>query len=428
MRFFSLCLFILALNTFSLKAQFSVDPTRDLFYAIFDNNYAMAERALNQGANVHGSYTYERYADECRNWMPAYSAAAIGNLKILKLLKEKGADFNKLIGTPDTCQSSAALLHIAAGYGSNDIINYLIQDEKMPIDIQAADGRTPLFDAVVNGKFETVKFLLDKGANPNITAKVCTLKTVQTPIYAAVDQGRYDLLDILLSKGAKIEVEGTTEPLLIHALRSENLQAIVTLLEKGANPDVKDISAVSAKELAAKTENSFLIKLMETGTLNSRERKIMELLSNDAMKKFKLVNTKAPLIEFSNLNGTKVTSASFPGNLLIINVWATWCSPCIKEMPSFRELLKKMNRQDVKLLAVSLDEKLFKLKDFVAKNPYPFIFLHDPEANIRSIFDGVVPATYIINKKGELVAKVEGSTEWDKKEIRTFLEYLANEK
>jgi peroxiredoxin len=80
------------------------------------------------------------------------------------------------------------------------------------------------------------------------------------------------------------------------------------------------------------------------------------------------------------------------------------------------------------LLAVSIDQKLYKVQDFVKENPYPFVFLHDPDANIRSIFDGVVPATYIINKKGELVARVDGSIDWDKKEIRDFLEYLANEK
>jgi peroxiredoxin len=150
-------------------------------------------------------------------------------------------------------------------------------------------------------------------------------------------------------------------------------------------------------------------------------------LRNDATKKFELLNKKAPLIKFTNLNGNPVSSSSFPGNLLIVNVWATWCKPCIKEMPGFKELLRKMNRPDVKLLAVSIDQKLYKVQDFVKENSFPFVFLHDPDANIRSIFDGVVPATYIINKKGELVARVEGSIEWDKKEIRAFLEYLANE-
>jgi peroxiredoxin len=97
-------------------------------------------------------------------------------------------------------------------------------------------------------------------------------------------------------------------------------------------------------------------------------------------------------------------------------------------MPTFKEMFKKLNRADMEMLCVSIDQKLIKVQDFVAKNSYPFIFLHDPEAKVRSMFDGAVPATFIINKKGEWVARVEGSTEWDRKEVRTFLQYLADEK
>ena len=425
MRFFLICFFI-AVFSFDSMAQVPTDPTRDLFYAIFDNSYGMVEKSLSLGANPNAVYTYERYSDECNNWVPAFSAAAVGNLKILKLLKQKGADLKKIISSADKCAANS-LLHIAAAYGSTEILNFLLNEEKIPVDLEAADGRTALFDAVMNDRYETAKLLLEKGANPNKAVKICTQTSLMSPVYFAVEQQNHRMTQLLLDKSSKIEGDSLSKSLLIQAIETENLHAAQILIEKGADLNVKNADGLSALELAKQKQNDILIKVLEN-KLDSREKKILEMLRNDATKKFVLLNKKAPIIKFTNLNGTPVSSASFPGNLLLVNVWATWCGPCIKEMSSFKELLRKMNRPDVKLLAVSIDQKLYKVKDFVEKNPYPFVFLHDPEANIRSIFDGVVPATYIINKKGELVARVEGSSDWDKKEIRAFLEYLANEK
>jgi len=425
MRFFLICI-LTAVFSYISMAQIPTDPTRDLFYAIFDNSYGMVEKSLSLGANPNAVYTYERYSDECSNWVPVFSAAAVGNLKILKLLKQKGADLKKIIISDDNCAANS-LLHIAAAYGSNEVLNFLLNEEKIPVDFEAADGRTALFDAVLNDKYESAKLLLDKGADPNISVKICTANRTMSPVYFAVQQQNHRMTQLLLDKSPKNLNDSLSKALLIQAIDTENLQAAQLLMERGADLNVKNPDGLGALELAKQKKNDILLKILEK-KLDSRERKILEMLGNDATKKFELLNKKAPIIKFTNLNGTAVSSASFPGNLLLVNVWATWCSPCIKEMSSFKELLRKMNRPDVKLLAVSIDQKLYKVKDFVEKNPYPFVFLHDPEANIRSIFDGVVPATYIINKKGELVARVEGSAEWDKKEIRAFLEYLANEK
>jgi len=407
-----------------IQAQAPIDPTRDLFYAIFDNSYSTVAKSLSQGANPNGIYTYERYSEECSNWLPVFGAAAVGNLKILKLLKERGANLKVTIGSIDDC-SANSLMHVAAAYGSNEIINFLLKDEKAELDLPAGHGKTPLFEAVVNDRYETVKLLLDKGANPNIRVKICSTEMVQSPTYFAIAQQNHQMCKLLLEK-INLSDPGNLA-LLHHAVEHENLHAAQLLIEKGADISYKNQNGQTALDLAKSLENNILIKILEQ-QIDNRERKILEMLRNDATKKFKLLNKKAPVIKFTNLNGNSVSSSSFPGNLLIVNVWATWCKPCIKEMPGFKELLRKMNRPDIKILAVSIDQKLYKVQDFVKENPLPFVFLHDPEANIRSIFDGTVPATYIINKKGELVASVEGSIDWNKKEIKTFLEYLANEK
>ena len=80
---------------------------------------------------------------------------------------------------------------------------------------------------------------------------------------------------------------------------------------------------------------------------------------------------KIPTATVKKLDGSKINSNTFTndGKPIIISFWATWCKPCIKEMPGFKELLRKMNRPDVKLLAVSIDQKLYKVQDFVKENP-----------------------------------------------------------
>lgn len=418
--------FIWVIIPYILFAQVPVDANRDLFYAIFDNDYLKAEKALNQGANPNAVYIYERYADECRNWLPAHSAAAIGNLKIMKLLKLKGADFSKQISNGDACQLSTSPLHIAAGYGSIELLDYLLQ-EGLPIEIQAADGRTPLFDAVLNGKYEATKFLLEKGANPNHIAKVCTLKMAETPIFSSIVTNRHDLFELLCDKGAKLNDLDLKESPLHRAIRSENLQAAADLIKRGANPMAKNEAGETALDVAKKSENSRFAQLLENGSLLARDKKMLELLSYEDMEKFKLVLKNSPKLTFRDLNGKEVLLSDFKDKLVIVNVWATWCSPCLREMPTFKELLKKLNRKDLILLSVSIDQKLAKLKDFAAKNPYPFTYLHDPEASVRSLFGGFVPATFIIDKKGEWIASVDGSIDWDRKDIRAFLEFLAEE-
>lgn len=208
---------------------------------------------------------------------------------------------------------------------------------------------------------------------------------------------------------------------------SQNLQAAASLLERGADPLAKNEAGEIALDLAKKLKNRRFVSLLENGRLSAHDKKMLDLLHPDAMKKFKLVLKDAPALSFSDLNGKELSLSDYKGNLLIVNVWATWCSPCLREMPTFRELLKKINQKNMLLLSISIDQKMAKLKDFVAKNSYPFTYVHDPEAKVRNSFGGMVPFTFIINKKGECIASVEGSIDWDKKEIRAFLEFLAAE-
>jgi len=120
-----------------------------------------------------------------------------------------------------------------------------------------------------------------------------------------------------------------------------------------------------------------------------------------------------PLIErfaFEDLEGNKMNWADTKGKLVFINFWATWCKPCIKEMPSLSKANVKLKDEGV-LFIVASDEEVSKISKFESKHHYSFDLLHSSV----SVFDlGVqaLPTSIIINEKGEIVFNEIGSRDW----------------
>jgi thiol-disulfide isomerase/thioredoxin len=107
--------------------------------------------------------------------------------------------------------------------------------------------------------------------------------------------------------------------------------------------------------------------------------------------------------------------ASHPGGILL-NFWATWCAPCLEELPSLEMLNRQLNRKDLPVL-VTLSEddsvmaipELFKTLDFKPS----FIALHDPDGEVvRAIGTDKFPETYWISAKGEILYKWVGPQNW----------------
>lgn len=120
-----------------------------------------------------------------------------------------------------------------------------------------------------------------------------------------------------------------------------------------------------------------------------------------------------PLIErfsFEDLEGNKMNWDDTKGKLVFVNFWATWCKPCIKEMPSISKANIQLKEEDV-LFIVASDEDVSKIKKFESKHHYSFSLLH---SNI-SVFDldvQALPTTIIINEEGKIVFNEIGSRDW----------------
>jgi len=120
----------------------------------------------------------------------------------------------------------------------------------------------------------------------------------------------------------------------------------------------------------------------------------------------------APNFSIVTDDGRTVTRADFGGKLLVLNFWATWCPPCIEEIPTLDGFRRMMGPVGV-VVGVSVDrnEKLY--KQFLQRTRVTFKTARDPEENIPASYGTFqFPETYIIDRQGKVVEKVISNQNW----------------
>ena len=122
----------------------------------------------------------------------------------------------------------------------------------------------------------------------------------------------------------------------------------------------------------------------------------------------------APRFTLRNLKGNLEGIDDHLGKVIIINFWATWCTPCVKEMPSFENLYRRFRSKGLTILAVSLDKNSpSKVQEFVDKHKLSFPVLLDTDGGAEKLYPSfTIPFTYVVDKKGRVVARVDGGKDW----------------
>lgn len=127
-----------------------------------------------------------------------------------------------------------------------------------------------------------------------------------------------------------------------------------------------------------------------------------------------------------DLDGEALPFSSLSDRTLFVNFWATWCAPCVEEMPTIVELRNTLGDSDVAFLLISIDDSKRAVRRFVKKHKLSLpVYLRDWQPGESTFIAGIVPATFIVNKEGEIAYQHHGAANWDTEPVRRFLQELA---
>ncbi|WP_013666862.1 TlpA family protein disulfide reductase [Sphingobacterium thalpophilum] len=130
-------------------------------------------------------------------------------------------------------------------------------------------------------------------------------------------------------------------------------------------------------------------------------------------------------ISFKDKSGKTVSLSSLKGKVVFINFWATWCPPCIQEMPTINELKEKYKgNDDIVFLMVDVDNNIEKSTAFMEGKKYD-LPVYVPTSDIPSDYLGsAIPTTVILDKSGDMIARMEGGRDYTSPDIVKALNEL----
>jgi len=137
----------------------------------------------------------------------------------------------------------------------------------------------------------------------------------------------------------------------------------------------------------------------------------------------------APPAVFTDADGKTLSLRDFAGKLVLVNLWATWCAPCRREMPSLERLQTRLGDK-ITILAISEDRGGSKaVAPFIAKLGLKVVKTYlDPESAVGRAFkvDGL-PTSFLIDRQGRVLGRVEGEAEWDSPKMLAIIDPLLSE-
>lgn len=121
----------------------------------------------------------------------------------------------------------------------------------------------------------------------------------------------------------------------------------------------------------------------------------------------------------------KVTLSQFRGQVVVLNFWATWCPPCVEELPSLMNMQGRMRESGVTVLAVSINVDADTYHRFIKQHRVNFLTIRDPEQKSSGLYGTFGwPETYIIDRIGVVRRKLVGPVDWNSPEMSEFLARL----
>jgi thiol-disulfide isomerase/thioredoxin len=126
-----------------------------------------------------------------------------------------------------------------------------------------------------------------------------------------------------------------------------------------------------------------------------------------------------------DIQGKPVKLEDYKGRVIVLNIWATWCVPCVTEMPSLARLAEnpRIKSKNVAILCISNDEDSRALREFLKEKPWPMTMLRSSTFPPGFLTDSI-PTTFVIDPAGQIVSVQVGAALWDDPSVIEFLEKL----
>jgi len=130
-------------------------------------------------------------------------------------------------------------------------------------------------------------------------------------------------------------------------------------------------------------------------------------------------------INLKDMNGKNISLSDYNGKIVFLNFWTTWCPTCRIEMPSMEKLHQKLKNKDFAMLTINLQESASQVKAFFKEFKLTFTALLDSNGEVGASFGiRAIPTTYILDKTGRIIGRVNGPREWDSKAAIALFENL----
>jgi thiol-disulfide isomerase/thioredoxin len=145
-----------------------------------------------------------------------------------------------------------------------------------------------------------------------------------------------------------------------------------------------------------------------------------------AVAKFAADPRPAPQLSFTDADGKPLTLAEFHGRFLLVNLWATWCAPCVKELPALDRLQQALGGDRFRVITISLDRAGAPLvKPFFAERGIANLptFLDQKGASFAAFTVRGLPTTILLGPDGGEIGRIEGDVDWDAPDARALLAY-----
>ncbi len=133
----------------------------------------------------------------------------------------------------------------------------------------------------------------------------------------------------------------------------------------------------------------------------------------------------APPLKLRTLDGADLSLADYRGRTVIVNFWATWCAPCVAEMPALQRLRDRLADRGVEVVGVNFQENAARIRPFLYQYSLSFPVVRDHDGTVRDAWRvNVFPTTFVVAPDGRIAFSARGEVDWDDASVESRIRKL----